>query len=922
MIPMAIDTETLLIGKGQNIPPLVCAQFAVLAEDGTPFPWIYERADPEYAKNILEALGDPSYHWIFHNAAYDLSVIGLEIPEAIPLIWEALDSDRVHDTMIREMLYNLTATGDIDNIEVNGMKNRAEYSLAALTKKYTGIDRSAAKEGDDAVRTNYSEVIDMFQGDWPEEFVSYANDDPCDTLKVFLEQEIARDSLKDKIGYDPFVTECFRVKIHYALQLMTNRGNLLDRERVLEVTKEFDTLYNDPELVKPLVLSHFIEEYAKANGEGLTKQVMEDALEAYDDLPEKEQKKWIGTGMVIPAVPPMPYANGALVHTEECIYNKNGPNYIGKVKKDCGCPVRMKGGQKEKGSDKALHKYIWKAALGNECMEVWASDSLKKLLKEEGTFKEFVKAGKVIDQEAAQKAHLLAAMYAEDALNTALEQELATLTVRQLIQNPGDRQAVLDKVADAKKDAVGQILQTYGGRGLPAGWRVSVDKEWLASYALLDPVLEKLSIRRQYAKIITSYLPGLYWAEGMLNCPDILEGETDRLAGKQPSEIVHSCFRPLKRTGRTSSMASTNGKTGKAKVYTIPSMNGQQVDPRIRHCIVPREGFKLFSIDYSAMELGTAAQKCIDLFGFSVLGDQINAGNDVHAYLGSHIAQELDSDFNELVHGLDAMEMYEALQLMKKDDSTCDFKDFFKVWEATGHEGTPLYSDFYKHYRKFAKPTGLGYPGGLGPKTFVSYAKATYGVGVDLQTATDLRNIWKKTFPEMALYLDHVSKRCFDRNHVPETCEDEDGKKYRKKFYSYDTPLGLHRAKTDFCACANGQALQSSSAEGALLGVYEIQRECHGVPSILNGHVFPTIFVHDENVGEIRDDDMLTTRIEHMQGIMKDCMEIITPDVRAGTEACIMNRWSKSAFPYYVDGALRPYEEKLELDAKEKGDAK
>lgn len=858
---LAWDTETRLIGKGQVVPPLVCAQFGTLMEDGEIFAWIIERARPDYKEQIIELLQDPDAVWVLQNAAYDLSVISKEIPETMPLIWKALDEGRVHDTMIREMLFNLTATGDIDNIELNGVKSRAEYSLSALTKKYTGVDRSAVKDGEDSVRTNYELVENMLLSEWPDEFIEYAENDPKDTLKVFLEQAVAGQKLLDRTGYDPFITESFRVRAHFALQLMTNHGNKLDRQRVLDVTKEFDALYNDPELVKPLVLSSFIEAYAEVNGEKLTDKVLKDAVEAFDSLPAEEQAPWIGSGIIIPAVPPEPYKNGSKDHTADCIYNKNSANYCGKTGKDCDCPVKMKAGQKECGSDKALHRYIWKAALQNECMEVWASDSTIARLKEEKTFDEFIENGRVFNQVAVNSTEL------------------------------------------------------------PDKWLVTCNEEWLATFAVLDPLLEKLFIRREYEKIITSYLPGLYWNNDYLNCPDILEGETDRLAGKEPSDVVHSCFRSLKRTGRTSSHASTNGKKGRAKVYTIPSMNGQQVDPRIRPCIIPRDGYLLASIDYSGMELGTAAQKCRDLFGFSVLGDVINSGRDSHTYLGMFIAQELDPWFAGLSEGMEPDDMYNLFMGMKKDNSPCYSADFFNTWLATGHDGQPLVSDFYAHFRKFAKPTGLGYPGGLGPKTFVSYAKATYGVTVDLETAYKLRDIWKRAFPEMALYLDYVSNRCFDPIFAPETATDKDGKEYKRKFYCYDTPLGMHRAKTDFCACANGMALQSSSAEGALLAVQEVMREIFcGEPSILADvdgvpMVRPTIFIHDEIFMEIRDDEMLTERIEHIQQTMKECMEVITPDIKAGTEACVMKAWSKGAFEFRVDGKLRPYEE-----APKKGD--
>lgn len=877
---IAIDTETRLIGKGQTIPPMVCTQFATL-EEGVPFSWVVEKAKQGYAEEILEYLSDDSFIWIFHNAAYDLSVISKQIPEAMPLIWKAFDEDRIRDTMIREMLYNLTLTGDIENIEVNGITQRAEYSLAALTKKHTGVDRSADKEGEDTVRMNYEMVEHLLLEDWPDEFVEYAEHDPADTLLVFLDQEIARESLKNWIGYDPFVTECFRVKVHFCLQLMTNIGNKLDKEEVLRVTQEFDTLYNDPKLVEPLVLSHFIEQTAKENGLEITEQFVSDCLDLFAELPEKEQKKWIGTGMVKPAVPPLPYANGAKAHTEECIYNKNGPNYIGKSLKDCECPVKMKGAQKEKGSNTSLHKYIWNAALRTEAMEVWASDSLKKKLREEGTFDEFIQYGKIIDQEAVTRS-IVSAQVGEDAKDI-----------------PDSQISILSKTCP-----------------LPDKWRVSVDKEWLASFALLDPVLEKLSIRRKYQKIITSYLPGLYWNDNYTNCPDLIEGETDRLAQKEPADVVHSCFRPLKLTGRTSSYANTRG-TGKNKIYMFPSMNGQQVDPRIRPCIIPRDGYKLFSIDYSAMELGTAAQTCIDLFGFSVLGDVINSGRCAHSYLGMFIAQEFDDWFNLETRGLEADELYDTFAALKGSKDPCISEVFAETWKAMGKDTEPTLGDFWKHYRTFAKPTGLGYWGGLGPKTMVTLAKGQYGLVVSIEECDKVREIWYKVYPESKKYLDHVSSQCLDPVHKPEMREDDEGNKYKKKFYAYDTPMGMHRAKADFCACANGKALQSISAEGALLGLCEIQREIHCGEFLTAETVRPTIFVHDEVFGEIRDDELLTARIEYMQEIMKDCMEVVTPDVQASTEACIMNRWSKSAFPYFVDGALRPYEEKLEKDKQE-----
>ena len=211
----------------------------------------------------------------------------------------------------------------------------------------------------------------------------------------------------------------------------------------------------------------------------------------------------------------------------------------------------------------------------------------------------------------------------------------------------------------------------------------------------------------------------------------------------------------------------------------------------------------------------------------------------------------------------------------------------------------------------------MGYPGGLGPKTFVQYARATYKVEVDLETATLLRDIWKATFPELAQYLDHISNSSFDPNHLPEMEEDKDGKKKKRSFYSYDTPLGLHRARTDFCACANGTGLQSPSAEGAGLAIIEIQRLCYTTndsPISRVGYdkapVRCALFIHDEILGQFLLDGKETERVKFIEEIMVRNMETITPDVKAGTEPAMMLRWDKLAEPEWdAAGNLIPWEQ-------------
>jgi hypothetical protein len=389
----------------------------------------------------------------------------------------------------------------------------------------------------------------------------------------------------------------------------------------------------------------------------------------------------------------------------------------------------------------------------------------------------------------------------------------------------------------------------------PLSGKAQMTMDFFEAHKDKDPLLGEYFHRQKLQKLVTTELPRLKW-----------EG--------QPSIVVHPGYDYLKSTGRISSRAS--------KMY--PSLNVQNVDPRARGCFIPREGFLLFSIDYTGMELGTTAQVCYSLFGHSVMRDKINANIDLHAYLGSQLAYHLSDVFRGECQEKGWEEpdaIYEAFGALSKSDKKED-------------------KDFFKHWRKFAKPTGLGFPGGLGPKTFVDYARATYGVEVDLETAKQLREIWRGTYPEMVEYFEYINTQC--------------GDKYQEDKYAYMSPMGMYRAGCDYCAVANGMALQTPSAEGALLSVFNIVRACYD-PSmnsfIGGGSIRPIAFVHDEVVGEVYDDQYAPERVNEVARIMVESMRAITPDVTPRAQACLMRRWDKSAEPVYdLNGRLIVWEPK------------
>lgn len=448
----------------------------------------------------------------------------------------------------------------------------------------------------------------------------------------------------------------------------------------------------------------------------------------------------------------------------------------------------------------------------------------------------------------------------------------------------------------------GDLTDKMKEKGLTEG-NLSVDSDWLAEHKGFHDVLMEYAARQELQKLATDYIPNLTRA--------IDEGG-----------IIHAPFDVLKRTGRSSSSGG-----GKRHPKPFPAWNGQQVDPRVRKAIVPREGYIFYSLDWKAMELCTAAQKCLDLFGYSVLAEKINAGLDTHAFLGGQIAYHLDEGFAALCDSEDPDETFQKLWSLKSDKSDCDFpwaKHENEERIAKGQEPKEfVMSDFFKHFRNFAKPTGLGYPGGLGPRTFVAFARGTYGVSVNHETAKHLREIWLNVYPEFREYFRWIDHDAVDRRNGRREYKDKKtGKiKYQNK-YVYTTPLGMVRSGCDYCAACNGNAMQSPGAEGALMAMIEATRATHDPeyehPNLCwdeNGYVSkPLLFIHDEIFGELRDEG---AEINHAR-IMEQCrlMEgafaaVATPDVKSTVEPALMRRcWTKVAEDAYdKKGHLIPWDD-------------
>lgn len=392
-------------------------------------------------------------------------------------------------------------------------------------------------------------------------------------------------------------------------------------------------------------------------------------------------------------------------------------------------------------------------------------------------------------------------------------------------------------------------------KGIEQG-NMKLDAEWMEDNASFDPVLEQYQTRAKLQKLVTTEIPRLYREDGEL------------------ADTVHFGYNVVLNTGRTSSFAS--------KIY--PSANGQNIDRRVRNCYEARPGYVLLSTDLNQMELGTLAQRCFSLFGFSVHRDRINQqtgdlmDSDCHSFLGAQLAFHLDPAFGEICKG----------------EGVDTKEEIFRVFKAMARSGDEGAAKMYKHYRTFAKPTGLGYPGGLGPATFILFAKGTYKVSVDLDTATRLREIWHDTYPEMKLYFEYINTELIDP--FNERYDEENDK--TQKRYHYTTPLGLYCCDCAYTSASNALGLQAISADGATLGVVDLVRKCYDPlqDSILYGNAFPVNFIHDENLLEVRDDPAILEEVaQEVEDTMCSAMRQITPDVIVRAESAYMRIWDKRA---------------------------
>jgi hypothetical protein len=314
---------------------------------------------------------------------------------------------------------------------------------------------------------------------------------------------------------------------------------------------------------------------------------------------------------------------------------------------------------------------------------------------------------------------------------------------------------------------------------------------------------------------------------------------------------INPAWNVLVATGRTSARA--------------PNLQNPPRKGGVRECFIPRRGWYFIDADYSFIELVTLAQTCIDLFGWSKLADAINAGLDPHL----DIAAEILGLSYEM-----ALARYQA--------------------------GDPE----IKEARQKAKSLNFGYPGGLGAKTMVVYARQNYGVKMTLEQAVEFKEMWCRKYPEMRLYFRVAAQATANGTTA--------------KFVQFIS--GRNRGDCSYTQYLN-TAFQGRAADGAKNAGWLIAKECYlptdtvyptvearrvaGLPDTGDSPLYgcrTVIFAHDEFILEAPIPQAPRAALR-LAEVMVLGMKPYTKDVRTVAAPVMVDRWRKGADPVYdADG--------------------
>jgi DNA polymerase-1 len=200
-----------------------------------------------------------------------------------------------------------------------------------------------------------------------------------------------------------------------------------------------------------------------------------------------------------------------------------------------------------------------------------------------------------------------------------------------------------------------------------------------------------------------------------------------------------------------------------------------------------------------------------------------------------------------------------------------------------------------KNARSLAKIANFGYPGGLGPTSFVDYARQ-YGQTITLDASFKLKATWLANWPEMEYYFAFVNAKV--------------GRGYGSKGSVEQFISKRVRGHVGFCDCCNG-FFQGLAADGAKRAVYRLCKAVYAPALDVRfkglSNVLPLAFVHDEIISEVLRFEAHAVSLR-MAELMCEAMSEFIPDIPITAKPVLMSVWSKAAHDVRNDkGELIPW---------------
>jgi hypothetical protein len=313
----------------------------------------------------------------------------------------------------------------------------------------------------------------------------------------------------------------------------------------------------------------------------------------------------------------------------------------------------------------------------------------------------------------------------------------------------------------------------------------------------------------------------------------------------------------------------------------------------IREAVVARPGHVLISSDFSALELVTHAQSCIDILGWSHLADVLNTGADAHSKLG---AEMIGVPYEEVLAGKNTGDPY-----MIGVRTAAKAGNF--TFPGGGGEVTFVLAKRKEDFTTKA-PDGTEYKGVrfcllMGGDEVCGHTKVTQWGRRHMaptckrciECAAIIRSSWFKAYPENRQYLRHIE------NLIENVGE-----------------LRQHRSNRirgglSYCSAANSY-FQGLGADATKLALRRVVYEQFCVRSSpLYGSRF-ILMAHDELILEVRE-DRLHEAAKRLESIMVQSLQEFCPDLASAcaAEPAAMKRWYKGAEPVFnSEGRLIPWE--------------